>query len=248
MDNPPTFVLSPLDAFRHQEGAKEYWLAREISKALGYRKWENLERVISKAKLICEQNRQQVWLHFAQTTRIRAVGDNGGTEEISDYILSRYALYLIVLISDMKKPEILQILSHFLLSYLEKDIACYAPEESSHDPPHSSFFITKEQTTIRQIQRAFKHVNSIQQYRVPPYFIDLYFPFYKIAIECDEHGHKRYPLEAEREREQFIKQQLRCTFVRYNPDAPGFNIGDVIHQIIKLIYHQHSKAVNGRVS
>jgi hypothetical protein len=78
MDNPPTFVLSPLDAFRHQEEAKEYWLAREISKALGYRKWENLERVISKAKLICEQNRRQAWLHFAQTTRIRAVGDNGG--------------------------------------------------------------------------------------------------------------------------------------------------------------------------
>ena len=70
----------------------------------------------------------------------------------------------------------------------------------------------------------------------------------KIAIECDEHGHKRYHLEAEREREQFIKQQLRCTFVRYNPDAPGFNIGDVIQQIIKLIYHQHSKAINGRVS
>jgi very-short-patch-repair endonuclease len=76
----------------------------------------------------------------------------------------------------------------------------------------------------------------VQQYKVAPYYIDLYFPDYRIAVECDEEGHRRYSPKEERKRENYIEQRLNCIFVRFNPDSPKFNIGDVINEIIVLIY------------
>ena len=37
----------------------------------------------------------------------------------------------------------------------------------------------------------------IEQYHVDGYRIDLYFPEYKLAIECDEFGHRDRDLEYE---------------------------------------------------
>ncbi len=96
--------------------------------------------------------------------------------------------------------------------------------------------VTKEQKTIGQIVRAFKHLRTIAQYRVAPYYIDLYFPDQRIAVECDEEGHRRYTREVENHRQTFIERALGCAFVRFNPDANGFNIGDVIHRIMMLVY------------
>ena len=42
--------------------------------------------------------------------------------------------------------------------------------------------------------------------------------------------------EAESVRQECIESALHCRFVRYNPDAAGFNIGDVIQQIMLLVY------------
>lgn len=45
------FVTSPFDAIRHMDGEREFWRARELSKILGYNRWENFENVIAKAKI-----------------------------------------------------------------------------------------------------------------------------------------------------------------------------------------------------
>ncbi len=102
--------------------------------------------------------------------------------------------------------------------------------------------ITQERRTLEEIMRAFSHLHMIQQYKIPPYRIDLYMPTYKIAIECDEKCHQRYDQENEACRQAYIEQKLACTFVRYNPDGPNFHIGDVIHKIIILIYGKEGRA------
>jgi DNA-damage-inducible protein D len=33
------------------DGEREFWRARELSKILGYNRWENFENVIAKAKI-----------------------------------------------------------------------------------------------------------------------------------------------------------------------------------------------------
>lgn len=92
--------------------------------------------------------------------------------------------------------------------------------------------LCKEQETIGQIILAFKHLNYKTQYTVNKYRIDLYFPDYKLAIECDEFNHNDRDQDYEIEREEYITTKLNCKFIRYNPDHPEFTIFEVINRII----------------
>lgn len=101
------------------------------------------------------------------------------------------------------------------------------------------FCSSKEQHTLFIIAAAFSHIRQISQCSVNGYRIDLYFPDYKIAVECDENGHKKY--SSDRERQAYLEEVLGCSFVRYNPDEDGFNVGSVINQIMKALYHSDGK-------
>ncbi len=104
MDDQLNFVTSPFDALRHQDGAREYWLARELSKVLGYRNWQNFEKVIAKAKVACEYNGHPVSDEFYEITKKRKVGSKGGNTDLREIQLTRYACYMIVLAADSSKP------------------------------------------------------------------------------------------------------------------------------------------------
>ncbi len=64
MQDQPNFVSSPFDAIRHVDGDREFWMARELSKLLGYSQWKNFEQVIAKAKIACEFNGHAVNQEF----------------------------------------------------------------------------------------------------------------------------------------------------------------------------------------
>ena len=51
-------------------------------------------------------------------------------------------------------------------------------------------YLSKETETLSYILTAFKGQEMKEQYTVDGYKIDLYFPIHKLAIECDEFGHK----------------------------------------------------------
>ncbi len=81
------FVTSPFDAIRHMDGEREFWRARELSKILGYNRWENFENVSAKAKIACKYNGREVDDHFREVTKlIRAakVSDNSNKRNNSD--------------------------------------------------------------------------------------------------------------------------------------------------------------------
>ena len=91
-----------------------------------------------------------------------------------------------------------------------------------------------EATTISDIMRTFRGKNMVVQYFVDGYFIDLYFPKYKLAIECDERRHTfGHNAENDRIRQSRIQSSLGfvCAFVRYAPYAKDFSIFDVINEI-----------------
>ena len=100
------------------------------------------------------------------------------------------------------------------------------------------YAVSKQQQTLNSIKAAFKNLLCISEYKVESYRIDLYFPELKLAVECDEHGHVDRDKHYEKEREECIKNKLKCVFVRYNPDSSSFDIGDVIHKIMN-IYIKH---------
>lgn len=96
-------------------------------------------------------------------------------------------------------------------------------------------FTPVETSTLKIIQEAFAGENMVTQYQVGNYRIDLYLPARKIAIECDERNHVDRDIEYELNRENVIKDDLHCEFIRYNPNASNFNIITVINQIYKKI-------------
>jgi len=78
-----------------------------------------------------------------------------------------------------------------------------------------------------------QYIVMIPQDKLTHYYrIDLYFPDYKLAIECDE-NHTN--IDADIKRENDIKDKLNCTFIRYKPYDKKFNIFLLINEIYKFI-------------
>ena len=98
-----------------------------------------------------------------------------------------------------------------------------------------AIFQRKEVDILDTISRAFNNEKSIREYSIGKYRIDLYFPKYKLAVECDENNHRNYEILEEKLRELYIKERLKCTFLRFNPDALGFNVGEPINKILSHI-------------
>ena len=83
----------------------ECWSARELQELLGYSKWENFEKVISKAKEACAHAGEEIADHFPDVRKMVSIG-SGAEKEIDDILLSRYACYLIAQNGDSRKEEI----------------------------------------------------------------------------------------------------------------------------------------------
>jgi very-short-patch-repair endonuclease len=96
-------------------------------------------------------------------------------------------------------------------------------------------YLYKEQETISKIVDSFKEEETIKQFSVLGYRIDLYFPEYRLAVECDEYGHSDRDAIYESTRQREITKELDCTFIRYNPDKPNFNIFEVESTILTHI-------------
>lgn len=94
------------ESIKHiDEYGNEYWLARELMKAIEYSKWSNFASVIEKAKSACELSKKIVFQHFADVGKTIKM-PKGATKQIEDYKLSRYACYLIVQNADPRKEVV----------------------------------------------------------------------------------------------------------------------------------------------
>lgn len=90
---------------RINEYGQEYWLARELARVLQYADWRNFENAIFKAIDACKNSGISPGEHFGEVTSFTKM-NTGATRKISDYALSRYACYLIVMNGDSTKKVI----------------------------------------------------------------------------------------------------------------------------------------------
>lgn len=90
----------------------EVWFARDLQSVLGYARWENFQTAIGRAVDSCKTLSVNVDDHFREVTKMVRLG-SGAVRNVEDYMLTRYACYLIAQNGDPKKPEIAFAQSYF---------------------------------------------------------------------------------------------------------------------------------------
>lgn len=90
----------------------EIWFARDLQTVLGYTRWENFQTAIKRAVESCISQGISIDDHFREITKTITLG-NGGIREVQDYMLTRYACYLIAQNGDPRKEQIAFAQSYF---------------------------------------------------------------------------------------------------------------------------------------
>lgn len=99
----------------------EFWLARDLQHLLGYDTWRSFFNAISKAKTACELSGQKINDHFAEVSKTIEMPKNA-EKEIDDFMLTRYACYLIAQNADSRKQEIAFAQTYFAVQTRKAEI------------------------------------------------------------------------------------------------------------------------------
>jgi len=109
------------EQYAHKDNETEYWLARELQELLGYSKWENFSKVIEKAVTACANSGQNADDHFLGVSK-KVEMPKGGTKDIDDIMLTRYACYLTAQNGDPRKDQIAFAMSYFALQTHKQEL------------------------------------------------------------------------------------------------------------------------------
>lgn len=110
------------ESIKHVNGyGQEYWLARELQPILDYAQWRNFNEAIDRAKLACKNSGIDPSDHFAEVSKTIPMPKNA-TKDIPDYMLSRYACYLIVMNGDPRKEVIAVGQSYFAVKTRQQEL------------------------------------------------------------------------------------------------------------------------------
>lgn len=118
------------ESIKHvNEYGNEFWYARELQPILEYTEWRNFQKLIEKAQTACENSDMAVDECFVEVNKTSPM-PNGGVKLIDDYMLSRYACYLIVMNGDPRKEVIAVGQTYFAVKTRQQELIDHYDELS----------------------------------------------------------------------------------------------------------------------
>lgn len=106
---------------KDNENEIEFWYARDLMSLLGYGRWENFDKAINRAMESCETSGIEVSDHFREVTKLITAG-KGAQRPVKDYMLTRYACFLIAQNGDPQKEEIAFAQSYFAVQTRKQEL------------------------------------------------------------------------------------------------------------------------------
>ena len=100
----------------------EYWYGREIMPLLGYKKWDNFQKVLKQSKISCENSGMSASDCFGDIDK-PIISGKGRKDIIKDYKLNRYACYLIAQNGDSRKEVIALAQTYFAVQTRKQELS-----------------------------------------------------------------------------------------------------------------------------
>lgn len=118
-------IDSLIEAFeanaQHTDDGIEFWYARDLQQLLEYAKWDKFQNAIEKARTAIVESGNDPEDHLPRVEKVITAG-KGAEQRVEDYMLSRYACYLIAQNADARKRPVAFAQTYFAIQARRQEI------------------------------------------------------------------------------------------------------------------------------